>query len=66
MSEEETKAEEASAEPQPEKSAESPTVECKAHGASPWYSFNLNGESLRKVCFLCWMEKATEGLENFS
>lgn len=43
----------------------SDTIQCKKHGKNPYITFSQNEKELKKVCFLCYVEKATEGLENY-
>lgn len=39
-------------------------VNCKKHGESPATEFFLNEKLKKRVCFICWFEKNTEGLEH--
>ena len=40
-------------------------VDCKKHGKVSCIRFNHDNLLLKKVCFICFTEKVTEGLEDF-
>ena len=40
-------------------------VKCKKHGKTPSMSYKVYNVEKIKVCFMCYAEKQTEGLNNF-
>lgn len=40
-------------------------IKCDIHGNCSSVEFNYNNETLKKVCFRCYMEKVTYGLKNY-